>query len=63
MKKKVVKKPKIALCRNCGGTGYRLSEGGEKSACPLCNGSGRVMVSAEMEIDIRAYRDYQHRDR
>lgn len=67
MKRKVTKGAKIALCQSCHGTGLaevpadvRFRFFGRKGktspgVCPQCGGSGRVTVSAEMELDIRPY--------
>ncbi len=66
MKRNVTKSPKIALCRACHGTGsvhetvehYTRRFGRKKTVettCPLCGGSGRVTVSANIELDIRPY--------
>lgn len=54
------KHPKIALCRRCGGSGFlvKLDEREENEiieTCPDCEGSGRVVVSAVMEITISPY--------
>lgn len=74
MKKKVTKAPKVALCRECHGTGYVIAnpekgkglktilrsfdvpEKGKPVVCTQCEGSGRVTVSAEIELDIRPYK-------
>lgn len=59
MKKEVKKKPKVALCRLCHGTGRVVVaglSGGRVDACPQCEGSGRVTVSCEMTLDIRPYK-------
>lgn len=51
------KKPKVALCRKCRGTGkYRGSDTLEERICEQCEGSGRVTVSAKMTFDIRPYK-------
>lgn len=58
MKQQVRKEPKVALCRRCHGTG-RIGTGRlfrRTESCPQCEGSGRVTVSAEMELDIRPYK-------
>ncbi len=68
MKRNVTKSPKIALCRACHGTGtvherveHSTRRFGRKktetveTTCPLCGGSGRVTVSANIELDIRPY--------
>lgn len=58
MIKEVERPPKVALCRECHGTGYVLNAAyGERSRCPQCEGSGRVTVSAKMTFDIRPYKE------
>lgn len=48
---------KIALCRKCGGTGYVLDGvTGRRILCPQCQGSGRVLVSGDIMMDIRPYK-------
>ena len=60
MKHKVSKPPKVALCRRCHGTG-KMTEIDERTlrrreaVCGQCGGSGRVLVSAEIEFEIVAY--------
>lgn len=54
MKKKVTKQPRVALCRKCNGMGSIL-EGEHMRVCPQCGGSGRVWVSAEMEIEVKPF--------
>ena len=59
MKRNVTKSPKIALCRACHGTG-RIAAGDYSTfptyrTCSQCGGSGRVTVSANIELDIRPY--------
>ena len=69
MKRNVTKSPKIALCRVCHGTGVVLKTVEHPSrffvrkrpettedTCPQCGGSGRVTVSANIELDIRPYK-------
>lgn len=69
MKRNVTKTPKIALCRACHGTGIvlktvehpsrffvRKRQETTEEACPQCGGSGRVTVSANIELDIRPYK-------
>ncbi|MBQ9163766.1 MAG: molecular chaperone DnaJ [Bacteroidaceae bacterium] len=51
-----MKPEKIALCRECKGTG-KLTGAGVQACCPNCCGSGRVYVSCEMKLHIRPYRD------
>ncbi len=59
MIKEVVKPEKVALCRECHGTGVvtvgKLLR--KQKACPQCEGSGRVLVSCEMKLDIRPYKE------
>nr|DAO18609.1 MAG TPA: chaperone protein [Caudoviricetes sp.] len=68
MKRNVTKDPKIALCRACHGTGTvhetvehssrlfgRKKTETVETTCPQCGGSGRVTVSANIELDIRPY--------
>lgn len=60
MKKTVFKKPKVALCLLCHGSGRVVNAGPSGSqvvACPQCEGSGRVTVSCEMTLDIRPYKE------
>lgn len=60
MKKEVTKSPKVALCRECHGTGLmRNVYGAPVIPCPQCEGSGRVLVSCKMSLDIRPYRNSQ----
>lgn len=56
MKKEVTKSEKIALCRECHGTG-KISRLGFSKKCPQCGGSGRVLVSCNMTLDIRPYQE------
>lgn len=58
MKFELEKKPKVALCRACHGTGKANGSGSSSGdgACKQCDGSGRVTVSARMTLDIRPYR-------
>lgn len=49
MKREIVKKPKVALCRRCGGYG---TVAGGREVCPQCGGSGRVVVSCSMVVDV-----------
>lgn len=63
MKHNVEKTPKVALCRACHGTGviqrtriFRKKKVNiTEESCPQCGGSGRVIVSAKMELDIQPY--------
>ena len=62
MIKEVTKPEKVALCRECHGTGKVTKLGfiPEQSSptrslsrkCPNCDGSGRVLVSCEMKLHI-----------
>lgn len=56
MKKRVRKGEKIALCRECHGTG-KVTKLGLSMKCPNCEGSGRVLVSCEMTLHIRPYKE------
>ena len=59
MRKNVVKPPKIALCREGNGTGFRkINVGGTSMQlqCFYCEGSGRVLVKCKMNLDIRPYK-------
>lgn len=58
MIQQVEKSPKVALCRNCYGTGFIVSGILRKKTevCPQCEGSGRVTVSAKITYDIRPYK-------
>ena len=63
----VTKPEKVALCRECHGTGKVTKLGfiPEQSSptrslsrkCPNCDGSGRVLVSCEMKLHIRPYKE------
>lgn len=58
MIREVTKSPKVALCRECHGTGMvRNVYGTAALPCPQCEGSGRVMVSCKMTLDIRPYKE------
>ena len=61
MKKDVIKPTKVAICRGCGGTGYRQvphSDGSlHRVRCSHCEGSGRVWVSCKLLLDIRPYKE------
>lgn len=58
MKLQLEKKPRIALCRRCGGKGFVVSKetDHDRVLCSQCLGSGRVTVSANIEYDIRPYK-------
>lgn len=53
----ICRTPKIALCRECKGTGILETETPQRfpTPCPQCNGSGRVLVSCKMAVDIKPY--------
>ncbi len=47
---------RIEICRNCGGTGKEKTiRALFKSACTVCNGSGRVEKHTEINITIKPY--------
>ena len=52
----VTKPEKVALCRECHGTG-KVTKLGFSRKCPNCDGSGRVLVSCEMKLHIRPYKE------
>ena len=52
----VTKPEKVALCRECHGTG-KVTKLGFSRKCPNCDGSGRVLVSCEMTLHIRPYKE------
>lgn len=56
MKHHVIKSPRVALCRECHGRGRVAGVAGCEKRCPQCEGSGRVVVSAEVELDISPYK-------
>jgi DnaJ-class molecular chaperone len=63
MKTEIRKAPKIALCRCCYGTGKKYWEStGDTTTCPQCDGSGRVMVSCVMQLDIEPYKTESKKD-
>lgn len=62
MKKEVTKPEKVALCRECHGTGFttlkrHVLSRSETVVCPNCDGSGRVLVSCQMVLNIRPYKE------
>ena len=67
MIKEVTKPEKVALCRECHGTGKVTKPGfipeqrsptrSLSMKCPNCEGSGRVLVSCEMKLHIRPYKE------
>lgn len=47
---------KIEICRNCGGEGKEKTiRALFKSACSVCNGSGRVEKHTEITITVKPY--------
>ena len=56
MKKEVIKPEKVALCRACHGTG-KITEGKTEKICQQCDGSGRVLVSCQMTVNIRPFKE------
>lgn len=54
MIKEVIKPQKIALCRNCAGTG-QAHQNQYTFPCPQCQGSGRVLVSGKITLEIEPY--------
>lgn len=52
----MTKPEKIALCRECHGTGM-VATSGPSERCTNCDGSGRVLVSCEMKLHIRPYKE------
>ena len=57
MIKEVTKPEKVALCRECHGTGRVPGPDYEDVRCEQCEGSGRVRVSGEMKLHIRPYKE------
>lgn len=62
--KRVLEKPeRIAICRRCYGTGrlgcepLQANRNNHDATCPQCGGSGRVMVSCRMELEIHPFPD------
>ena len=55
MRKEVTKPEKVALCRECHGTGT-VTKLGISRKCPNCDGSGRVLVRCVMTLEIRPYK-------
>lgn len=50
---------RVEICRNCHGTG--MADTGSlfrsrKGSCPVCNGSGRVIKTKTVIINIKPYK-------
>ncbi len=45
----------IEVCLNCGGTGANFTDSMEDT-CPVCNGTGRVVKTKTVIIDIKPYK-------
>ncbi len=58
MEKEIKRPPRIAVCRECNGTGTLKTESFKSHPlpCPQCEGSGRVTVSSATILYIRPYR-------
>lgn len=57
MDKKITKSEHVAVCSGCAGRGMiDGSEPFQHVICPQCEGSGRVLVSAELFYHIRAFK-------
>lgn len=56
MKHHVRKAPRVVVCRRCGGNGHVLCTNGKKDICPQCEGSGRCVVSCEMDVTIEPFK-------
>ncbi|TFU93552.1 molecular chaperone DnaJ [Barnesiella sp. WM24] len=58
MEKEIKRPPRIAVCRECNGTGLQQTESPQRypARCSQCDGSGRVTVSSVMRLDIRPYK-------
>lgn len=52
MIQEVSKGPRVALCRECGGSGVVISGRfiRKEEICPQCEGSGRVIVSSKQHL-------------
>lgn len=62
MKKQVpFRREKIAICRNCHGTG-RVSGYDTLTMCDVCNGSGRVRLTYEGVVNIEPYNEVKEVD-
>lgn len=56
MEKEIKRPPRVAVCKECHGTGTVNDEFCGPIKCPQCEGSGRVTVSSVTTLDIRPYR-------
>lgn len=58
MEKEVRRPPRVAVCKECHGTGMQQTEIPQitPAVCPQCEGSGRVTVSSVTTLDIRPYK-------
>nr|DAP09325.1 MAG TPA: chaperone protein [Bacteriophage sp.] len=59
MGKEVRRPPRVAVCKECHGTGVQQGSCSMLARCPQCEGSGRVTVSSVTTLDIRPYRPKQ----
>lgn len=59
MTKQVTKQPHVSICRTCSGTGMieSFNHPDGRMTCPQCEGSGRLVVSCQMTVDIRPYKE------
>lgn len=58
MNKEIRRPPRVAVCKECHGTGIQQTEAPQRhpARCPQCEGSGRVTVSSVTTLDIQPYR-------
>ncbi len=58
MEKEIKRPPRVAVCKECHGTGIQQTESLQRhpARCPQCEGSGRVTVSSVTTLDIRPYK-------
>jgi DnaJ-class molecular chaperone len=61
MNKEIKRPPRVAVCKECHGTGIQQTEAPQRhpARCPQCEGRGRVTVSSVTTLDIRPYRPKQ----
>lgn len=58
MKRAISKPPRVSICSSCRGTGKMVDYIHDaQMTCPQCCGSGRVVVSCEMVVDVRPYKE------